>query len=440
MYGSGGMVRVLTTVLVLICLCPPARAGDGDKPGSALGAEKDENRFINERYPPAFRKRVNEAIQRGVEWLKRHQRKDGAWNCNYNRSYLMGPTALVTLTLLKGGAPPDSPAVRRAFAWLRKRPMRRTYSVGILLMALDAKYAPARDPFVQEDVDRYGTRKRKDPCADNIRGADLRWMREGVEYLVKHQTADGVWRYPSQDQFDLSNTQYALLGLKAAVRCGIKIRTRVWADALAFLLEHQEKSGKPVIYKANEVRGRYRFEWTERALARGFRYVKNQNLPVTGAMTTAGLAGLIICQSELWRSRRFTGDLRLKTRRGIKDAMAWMQEHFAVSRNPVQPGTGGNQGRGMGWHYYYLYGLERAGMLGRIRNFGEIDWYERGAEHLLAAQSGDGGWSTSRDRLVDSCFAILFLKRATSGMRMPVITEPPRPSKDAKKKPPQPAK
>ena len=59
--------------------------------------------------------------------------------------------------------------------------------------------------------------------------------------------------------------------------------------------------GEPVLYKANEVRGRYRFEWTERALARGFRYTDQGEGPPgmqrplgmqqpTGSMTTAGLA------------------------------------------------------------------------------------------------------------------------------------------------------
>lgn len=418
--------RVLAALLLSLAVGCPLAAGDEQEDRRAA-----ESRFVNERYPLEFRKRVNAAIDKGIGWLRGQQARDGSFPSSYNRAYPMGPTALAVLTLLKGGVPPTEPGLRRAIAYLRKLPMQKTYSVGILLMALDAYYAPARDPFVVEEVDRYGRSLRKDPCQERIGKADLAWMRAGVKFILDHQTADGVWRYPAKQAYDLSNTQYALLGLKAAVRCGIKIPAQAWLDALAFLLEHQEPTGRPVVYQANEVRGRYRIAWTERGLARGFRYVKRgptaQAPPVSGSMTTAGLAGLIICQSELWTSRRFDGKLRLRTRRGIRDAMAWMHEHFDVSVNPFQPekGVAGPPPgmRGGPNHFYYLYGLERASILGRIRHYGEHDWYEDGAELLMQDQSDDGSWP-QQQRLVDSCFAILFLKRATTRMSVPVITPP----------------
>jgi hypothetical protein len=46
---------------------------------------------------------------------------------------------------------------------------------------------------------------------------------------------------------------------------------------------------------------------------------------------------------------------------------------------------------------------------------GKHDWYEEGAQHLLGAQSGDGSWSAGGESaLVNTCFALLFLKRATT--------------------------
>ena len=201
----------------------------------------------------------------------------------------------------------------------------------------------------------------------------------------------------------------------------------MFLDALTFLLEHQEKVGRPVVYKANEVRGRYRFEWTEPAVARGFRY-KNDKHPISGSMTTAGLSSLIICQNALWKARAFNGKMRKRTRDGIRDAMAWMQAFYDVTRNPVEPAKSG--GNGLKWHYYYLYGLERAGVLGRIRHFGDNDWYFDGALCLLDHQ--DVYWLIPRS-LEDSCFAVLFLKRATTNVNAPVIT--PRatePGKSAK--------
>ena len=302
----------------------------------------------------------------------------------------MGSTALAVLTLLKCGVPKDDTVIVKAFAFLKDQEMRYTYSVAVLLMALDARYAPARDPFAVENVDRYGNRHGKDPCANEITPADKAWMEKGVAFLLEHQKADGYWRYPSGD-FDTSNTQFALLGLHAATRCEVKISQRVWLDALRFMLEFQEKDGEPVMYKANEVRGKYRFEWTERAIARGFKYARDSSVP-SASMTSAGLTCLVICQSRLWRARAFTGKLRADTRRGVRDAMAWLQTHFAVDHNP-----GGHHH----WTFYNLYGLERAGVLGRYRFLGTHDWYKAGAgipvheagqEGLLAHGQALGGF------------------------------------------------
>ena len=75
--------------------------------------------------------------------------------------------------------------------------------------------------------------------------------------------------------------------------------------------------------------------------------------------------------------------------------------------HPEDPGAGG-------WPYYYLWGVER-----RMAAFMEVDelfgrdWYQEGARHLLG-QNEDGGWSNDLD---ETCFAILFLARATQGGR-----------------------
>jgi hypothetical protein len=400
--------RFLAPFLLLSALLiAPALAGAApeDKPGA------DVHKAFNDLYPVEFRVRVNKAIDSGKRWLIRSQRPDGSWSfLRSHREYPMGATALAVLTLLKCGIPKEHPAVAAAFRYLRTQKMRATYSVGVLLMALDAKYAPARDPFAVEHVDRYGHRATKDPCANEISPEDLAWMKEGVKFLLDNQNADGVWRYPHSG-FDTSNTQFALLGLHAATRCGVKVGNRVWLDALRYMLDFQEETGEPVMYKANEVRGRYRFEWIERAVARGFRYVAQSEGP-TGSMTAAGMACLIICQNRLWRSRGFDGKLRAETRRGIRDAIAWLQAKFAVTHNP--------DGR-RHWTYYYLYGLERAGILGRYRYLGVHDWYKEGAEFLLGRMHRNGYLET-RHGYESTCFALLFLKRATSRMDAPVIT------------------
>jgi hypothetical protein len=390
---------------------PPAAIA-GDDPAKP----KEEQ---NEPYPEAFRRRVDAAVDRGVEYLISKQRADGSWAARDERSsptaeealqnHKLGFTALMALACLKGGVKPGDASIRSAFRYLATIPIDEhagTYDVGVLLMALHARYAPVE----AGEVDRYGKLELEQPCEKTMTEADRAWMKRAVGFLLEHQSA-GSWRYPAGGA-DLSNTQYALLGLQAAARCGIEIPDEVWFDALAWLRSMQSSSGRPVKLLVNEVRGTYRVAWTENARARGFTYLPGVP-PVTGSMTTAGLAGLAICQDQLWDSRKLKPKQRQDIRRSVRDALAWMQDNFQTAKNPGHP-TGG-------WHYYYLYGMERAGVLVRSRFMGRWDWYLEGATYLLGAQQGDGSWVTEHQDL-DTAFAILFLKRSTARTRNPVIT------------------
>lgn len=88
--------------------------------------------------------------------------------------------------------------------------------------------------------------------------------------------------------------------------------------------------------------------------------------------------------------------------------MAWMEVHFSITRNA-------NLGRA--WYYYYLYGLERVGVLCDARYIGEHDWYNEGAGALVCLQTPANDWGGA----VDTSFALLFLKRGT----IPLKTPPP---------------
>jgi len=399
-----------------LCLLA-AVAGSGALADARDDKPKDFKQDLNAPYSDAFKKRVTKAVDRGVEYLMEQQGIDGSWAPTKELlEYRLGQTALSALACLKGGLTVRDPGIRKAFGWMRKQKLTKTYDVGILLMALHALHSPTDERKIVE-VDKYGHRKIKDPCLSNMPKIDRAWMQKCVDFLLKHRQG-GHWRYP-ENGLDVSNTQYALLGLWAASRCGFKIPVQVWTESLKWLMDNQERVGRSVKLRVNEVRGKYVVTWTEPAWARGFRYIPGDSAvsglkPVTGSMTTAGMAGMAICRDELWTSRKFTPKLRKRSREAIRDAMAWMQDNFDVTRNPGEP-TGG-------WHYYYLYGMERAGILARARFMGQYDWYKDGADYLMDRQRSDGSWLREGEPFIDTSFAVLFLKRSTSRTRHPYGT------------------
>jgi hypothetical protein len=69
---------------------------------------------------------------------------------------------------------------------------------------------------------------------------------------------------------------------------------------------------------------------------------------------------------------------------------------------------------------YLLWSVERVAVLYHLDTIGGKDWYSWGAKALLASQSEDGSWiapngypgANSTNPTVDTCFALLFLKKA----------------------------
>jgi hypothetical protein len=93
---------------------------------------------------------------------------------------------------------------------------------------------------------------------------------------------------------------------------------------------------------------------------------------------------------------------------------------------PADPGLVAPSART--FHFYWLYALERVGMLLGMKHLGALEWYVEGATWLVEHQEPDGGWvnpTAAQDApeppLAATCFALLFLRRATR----PVVTTLP---------------
>jgi hypothetical protein len=414
--------RFLTCFLSALALAACLSAGPAaGAPRPKKGAKKLE------RYAPSFRLAVKEAIENGVRRLRDLQAEGGHWG-DPKHEQAMGHTALPLLALLKAGVPYADPQVKKAFHVLDGMELDRVYSVALYLMAIQAAHHPKLD-ILDTDV---GTQRSKRVKPKEVRAKlskrEVQRVEAGLAYLLRAQNASGLWHYdvkksPTETGHDLSNAQYALLGLRAAVDMGFQVEPEVWRSALQGLLALQDAKGPEIKLLEQRVHGEYVFQSKTRAYVRGFHYSDGKangplgentvwGRPATGSMTTAGIACVAICQEGLWRSRRFGGRDRKKTRSSIRGGLAWMQENFTVTENPGHPNKA--------HHMYYVYGLERMGMLTGRRWIGTHDWYKEGADLLLGSQDAvRGGWG----RHVDTSFGILFLKRATRKRDIVVTTD-----------------
>lgn len=295
---------------------------------------------------------VNEAIDRGVAYLS--ELFDGSKKQKRIDTDRPGMRALILYTLLKSGAAKDEPAIETLLEQLSFDDVDGTYDLACLMLALGAHDPVAHRPWLESLTRRM-----------------VSWQHEGE------------WAYPD-GTYDLSNTQYAALGLWAAERSGVPIEPRVWRELAEVTLLYQDPDGA--------------FSYTRPGKG-GY-----------GSMTAAGVGTLALCEMHLARGGGLTEAEARRLGDSRKRGLAWLDKFFSVETNP----------KNGGWHYYYLYGLERMGGLAGTTHVGEHDWYDEGARYLLAGQDEEGSWTNGAD-LSETCFALLFLRRATSADTAPRV-------------------
>ncbi len=299
-------------------------------------------------------KKINQAIDKGVDYLLRTQYPDGSFKMYDN--YPVGSTALAMYTLLKCGLAPDHQAVRRAEAYILTRQEKRTYTYGCVLLALQAQ----------------------DPKRHKARIFSM------ARELLSWQRAGGLWAYPTGSE-DFSNSQYGLLGLWAASKAGFKIPLRVLKKAAQGFAKHQKAYGG----------------WCYRPFQKG---------PVSGSMTAAGGGSTGLILKLLKKAGAERSREAAEAAGHLSRALRWFAEHFTPRENWVPP----NLPKRNYWLYYYLYGVERLGAFAHVEKFGKHNWYWEGAEFLVKKQSRGGFWGIYPGSVRDTCFALLFLRRATA--------------------------
>ena len=297
--------------------------------------------------------RVQRAIERGVGYLVKQQQPDGTWPGDES-NHPGGQTSLVALTLLKSGVNRDEPPLRDALAALRKVVFKSTYSASVFLMLQAAL------------IDKSKT---------NVAGEG----RDCFNFLLAHQQ-DGLWAYPSAG-IDMSNTQFALLGLRAGSQLGFEVPDKAIESSIAALYRWQRPDG-------------------------GFPYAREGDS--TGSMTAATLGGLAVLADLAPRRERIVA-LLAKHRADLARAESWMEARLMPESNPY-----GERYFTTSWHYAHLWAIERwCGLTNRAK-VGTHDWYREIAAWLVEQQQPNGAWGYSGSaELLDTCFALLFLRRST---------------------------
>ncbi|GEM_PF-3063365 len=368
--------------------------------------------------------------------------------------------SMVGLALLQSGTPPSHPMMERIWSDLEEeRPCDTTYALAVRLIFAEAMmHAPCGEAWPSKErkekvmacvhrwsetlasgchggawsytCGRYGIGETSGKRY-SVSGGEIplpRDARIGSDVLKKVALA--------AKSHDYSNTQYAILGLKAASLCGVRPwnADEFWRLILEQFLTGQELDGERVVLKiSSEGAGRAGVDlraegWEEvktsgersrNARARGWNY-SNLNLTDrldrrlrgnygSATMSAAGLTALLVGRSEI---SNLQPEECLLVDAGIHDGLAWFQKNWPLSRdvpaNTHQRGVNLSDCDG-----YLLYGLERLGVLGNLKTIGGNPWYEQGAAALLESQCADGFWQGNYGGRLETAFDLLFLCRGT---------------------------
>jgi hypothetical protein len=360
-------------------------------------------------------KRVDAAIAKGIAFLKSAGVKDsmdpalpgGLHEC----------PELMLWTMVHARVPENDPDFVKLFNYMTSRKMERVYAVALQAMILEelnrVKYQARISACAQFLIDAqcgngqwsYGGTVRPGVASGGLKldvstpgGAGQRVKPPVTRKVTLRKMYEGP---PAGDN---SNSQYAALGVRACSDAGVVIPKGVVLAAQTWWRISQHEAAKS---------GGVATDSATFGPA-GWCYGPKDHGHASYAAMTAGAVGALAILNYLEDPTSARKDPTLQ--RGL----AWLGANFSLKTQEGPP----EHCKESGWMlYYYLYALERAGVLAGTETFGAHKWYVEGAEAILAAQKPNGSWlapfphpdrSDTTNAVWDTCFAILFLKRATA--------------------------
>jgi len=364
---------------------------------------------------------IDKAVKAGVDYLKKQNGHGGHGDG-------VGGAALVGLTLLECGLTPGDDAVARALQVVRDASptLTHTYSIALSILLLD-RNGDASDVTLIESlgirlmagqngeggwsydcpgIDQAEQRRlathvksqnelrtskelpRTDPKDKPAKKTEKDLPREIQNQLAQLRNARGG-RGAGGDN---SNTQFATLGLWVARRHGLPVDGHLRLVEQRFRQSQAKDGGWNYMYAARGGGGES-----------------------TATMTCAGLLALAVSYGVA----NDQGGAKKVLRDPAKDdglKAGLMLLSTAIGQPLVREkgkGPRGNVQRADGRAYYFLWSMERVAVALDLKTIGKKDWYAWGSDVLVTNQQADGSWRGDYGGGgVDTCFALLFLRRA----------------------------
>jgi hypothetical protein len=389
----------------------------------ALGATAQDD--PNKKKPVSLdQASIDKAIEAGLKYLK---------TSDSPGTHVGDSDELKLLTFIHGGVPESDPAFQELLKKCLDAPLEKTYGVALLAMCLEEldratyqhKIAQCGQ-FLLDNIKANGGFAYGEPTAYamDVPSPGRKSVASGggakevgappapgekVKPVVANKVKLTKKKEGPAQRSDNSNAQYGALGLRACHDAGIVFPKEWITKCRQYWIENQHPGEKgkggdrPAVASGGA---------PPPGDPRGWCYSDGQGGQECGhggapySSMTAGAVGAV-CIYDYMLGKDWKKD---KT---VLDGLAWLDKNWSVTQNIGPPETA--KGTETGWLYYYLYALERTGMLYDTSLIGNHDWYLDGARVLLQAQKPDGSWDGSHFKKPtwDTCFAILFLKRAT---------------------------
>jgi hypothetical protein len=404
--------------------------------------------------------KVDLAIEKGIKFLKSGNAGHLAMTDHVGRK--ISKRELVLFTYCHADVPETDPDFKVLFDSMMADKLEATYAVALQAMVLEeverVKYQKRilmcaqflvdnqsaqgfwgyGSPSIYVEDVAYEMPKRKDVASGGGKEGGVKQFEmpqtSGPKNKPTVKNKVKVEKKRDGEANDNSNTQYAALGMRACHDSGIIIEAKVTDAAINWIRNCQKKptgpdedlieggvagpAGKNGVASGpggGTVPGGSQVQ--KKAAPAGWCYRDHAEHEAYGSMT-AGSVGTL-CMWDYIKDNDDGKKKSWKNDKSVLNGLQWMAKNFSVTYNPGPYEHAQMAKDSKNQYLYYMYALERAGLLYGTEMMGTHKWYPEGAKVLIETQGANGAWG---DGTVDTCFAILFLKRATRALGVATYT------------------